>query len=300
MPLPRHRQPRELGRDGAGGVNMTWTLAWICKKLEAIQASSSPPCRDEEGGVLSQCARHVLEFSAISAGRRRDDSKISYARTASLLPDTFLHPLVLHWVLAIMAGGAVPSSVSCWNSSSLVTEFHPTQYSSGVLVFIAFEGIDNGTVDTQRAITNTTSLTSLLVTARLHPYIKGPLPPLKTITQIEQSRGEQSSSLSLAPPLSITLSEPGDVGMDVDGHDDSDSSSSPTSCVSSAGSSPGGSPLVIGACNRCLMYCMVARKDFPVCIKCKQPCLKDLLPDKKDADDAAAEADADKKHGKRK
>ncbi|KAL5223730.1 hypothetical protein ABZP36_010369 [Zizania latifolia] len=106
-------------------------------------------------------------------------------------------------------------------------------------------------------------------------------------------------------PLQLNLSPP--VGMDVDGHDDSDSSS-PSSCVSSAGSSPGGSPMVIGACNRCLMYCMVARKDFPVCIKCKQPCLKDLLPNKKDADDAkaaaaaaaAAEPDADKKHGKRK
>jgi hypothetical protein len=35
--------------------------------------------------------------------------------------------------------------------------------------------------------------------------------------------------------------------------------------------------MVIGACTRCMMYCMVAKKDFPTCINCKQPCLVDLL-----------------------
>ncbi|XP_066357467.1 protein GL2-INTERACTING REPRESSOR 1-like [Miscanthus floridulus] len=87
---------------------------------------------------------------------------------------------------------------------------------------------------------------------------------------------------STRPELQLNLSPP--VGMEVDGvHDDSDSSS-PSSCVSSdgrsssGGGSPGGkSPMVIGACTRCLMYCMVAKKDYPTCINCKQPCLVDLL-----------------------
>ncbi|KAF0889438.1 hypothetical protein E2562_024503 [Oryza meyeriana var. granulata] len=101
--------------------------------------------------------------------------------------------------------------------------------------------------------------------------------------------------------LQLNLSPP--VGMEVDGNDDSDSSS-PTSCVSSdgrssAGGSPGEkSPMVIGACTRCLMYCMVAKKDYPTCINCKQPSLVDLLQNQ-DAG-AAADADADKKRGKRK
>ncbi|XP_015698554.1 protein GL2-INTERACTING REPRESSOR 2-like [Oryza brachyantha] len=100
--------------------------------------------------------------------------------------------------------------------------------------------------------------------------------------------------------LQLNLSPP--VGMEVDGNDDSDSSS-PTSCVSSdgrssAGGSPGDkSPMVIGACTRCLMYCMVAKKDYPTCINCKQPSLVDLLQNQ---DDAGAAADADKKRGKRK
>ncbi|CAN6335606.1 unnamed protein product [Urochloa humidicola] len=83
--------------------------------------------------------------------------------------------------------------------------------------------------------------------------------------------------------LQLNLSPPAAVGMEVDaGHDDSDSSS-PSSCVSSdgrssSGGSPGSkSPMVIGACTRCLMYCMVAKKDYPTCINCKQPCLVDLL-----------------------
>ncbi|AQK57474.1 uncharacterized protein [Zea mays] len=61
------------------------------------------------------------------------------------------------------------------------------------------------------------------------------------------------------------------------GGDGSDSSSSPSSCVSSDGSPGSKSPMVIGACTRCMMYCMVAKKDFPTCINCKQPCLVDLL-----------------------
>ncbi|BAF29220.1 hypothetical protein OsI_37540 [Oryza sativa Indica Group] len=98
--------------------------------------------------------------------------------------------------------------------------------------------------------------------------------------------------------LQLNLSPPA-VGMEVDGNDDSDSSS-PTSCVSSdgrssAGGSPGDkSPMVIGACTRCLMYCMVAKKDYPTCINCKQPSLVDLLQNQ---DAAAADADADKKRG---
>uniref|UniRef100_A0A0E0F9S8 GIR1-like zinc ribbon domain-containing protein n=1 Tax=Oryza meridionalis TaxID=40149 RepID=A0A0E0F9S8_9ORYZ len=99
--------------------------------------------------------------------------------------------------------------------------------------------------------------------------------------------------------LQLNLSPPA-VGMEVDGNDDSDSSS-PTSCVSSdgrssAGGSPGDkSPMVIGACTRCLMYCMVAKKDYPTCINCKQPSLVDLLQNQDAA--AAAHADADKKRG---
>jgi hypothetical protein len=67
--------------------------------------------------------------------------------------------------------------------------------------------------------------------------------------------------------------------MEVDGGDGSsdDSSSSPSSCVSSDGSPGSKSPMVIGACTRCMMYCMVAKKDFPTCINCKQPSLVDLL-----------------------
>lgn len=106
--------------------------------------------------------------------------------------------------------------------------------------------------------------------------------------------------------LQLNLSPP---AMEAEGgvHDDSSDSSSPSSCVSSdgrrsssggggGGSSPGSkSPMVIGACTRCLMYCMVAKKDYPTCINCKQPCLVDLLH----GEAAGAEAD-DKKRGKRK
>jgi hypothetical protein len=100
------------------------------------------------------------------------------------------------------------------------------------------------------------------------------------------SRGSGSGGVrSTRLELQLNLSPP--VGMEVDDgggvHDDSDSSS-PSSCVSSdgrsssGGGSPGGkSPMVIGACTRCLMYCMVAKKDYPTCINCKQPCLVDLL-----------------------
>ncbi|PWZ46013.1 hypothetical protein Zm00014a_024692 [Zea mays] len=109
------------------------------------------------------------------------------------------------------------------------------------------------------------------------------------------SRGSSNGGVRSAArleELQLDLSPP-PVGMEVDGaggvHGDSDSSSSspPSSCVSSdgrsssggGGSSPGGSksPMVIGACTRCLMYCMVAKKDYPTCVNCKQPCLVDLL-----------------------
>lgn len=115
------------------------------------------------------------------------------------------------------------------------------------------------------------------------------------------SRGNGSGVRSGRLELQLNLSPPAAVGMDVNGgaHDDSDSSS-PSSCVSSdgrssSGGSPGNkSPMVIGACTRCLMYCMVAKKDYPTCINCKQPCLVDLLHGE------AGGADADKKGGKRK
>ena len=65
--------------------------------------------------------------------------------------------------------------------------------------------------------------------------------------------------------------------------------------------------MVIGACTRCLMYCMVAKKDYPTCINCKQPCLVDLLHGEaggRGGGGGASEAAADKKQqqqrGKRK
>ncbi|PUZ43776.1 hypothetical protein GQ55_8G034600 [Panicum hallii var. hallii] len=77
--------------------------------------------------------------------------------------------------------------------------------------------------------------------------------------------------------LQLHLSPPAAGRMEVDGGDGSDWSSSPSSCVSSDGSPGGKSPMVIGACTRCMMYCMVAKRDFPTCINCKQPSLVDLL-----------------------
>uniref|UniRef100_A0ACD6ATT6 Uncharacterized protein n=1 Tax=Avena sativa TaxID=4498 RepID=A0ACD6ATT6_AVESA len=99
--------------------------------------------------------------------------------------------------------------------------------------------------------------------------------------------------------LQLNLSPP--VRMEVDGghgHDDS-GSSSPSSCVSSDGSPGSKSPMVIGACTRCLMYCMVAKKDYPTCINCKQPCLVDLLQHGAGGG-AGASADGEKKRGRRK
>ncbi|XP_051201193.1 protein GL2-INTERACTING REPRESSOR 2 [Lolium perenne] len=101
--------------------------------------------------------------------------------------------------------------------------------------------------------------------------------------------------------LQLNLSPP--VMMDVDGghgHDDS-GSSSPSSCVSSDGSPGSKSPMVIGACTRCLMYCMVEKKDFPTCMNCKQPCLVDLLQQGAGGGaSAGASADGEKKRGRRK
>ncbi|TVU50948.1 hypothetical protein EJB05_02347, partial [Eragrostis curvula] len=105
--------------------------------------------------------------------------------------------------------------------------------------------------------------------------------------------------------LQLNLSPPAPPAA-VEAADDSDSSS-PSSCVSSDGGgrsssgSPGGSrsPMVIGACTRCLMYCMVAKKDYPTCINCKQPCLVDLLHGEAGGEGAVVDAD-DKKRGKRK
>ncbi|RLM69451.1 hypothetical protein C2845_PM17G02150 [Panicum miliaceum] len=89
------------------------------------------------------------------------------------------------------------------------------------------------------------------------------------------SNGGRGGARGARPDLQLHLSPPAAGRMEVDG---GDSSSSPSSCVSSDGSSPGGkSPMVIGACTRCMMYCMVAKRDFPTCINCKQPSLVDLL-----------------------
>ena len=90
--------------------------------------------------------------------------------------------------------------------------------------------------------------------------------------------GRGGGARGARPELQLHLSPPAAGRMEVDGGDGSDSSSSsPSSCVSSDGSPGGKSPMVIGACTRCLMYCMVAKKDFPTCINCKQPSLVDLL-----------------------
>ena len=92
------------------------------------------------------------------------------------------------------------------------------------------------------------------------------------------SNGGRGGARGARPVLQLHLSPPAAGRMEVDGGDgDGSDSSSPSSCVSSDGSPGGKSPMVIGACTRCLMYCMVAKKDFPTCINCKQPSLVDLL-----------------------
>jgi hypothetical protein len=99
--------------------------------------------------------------------------------------------------------------------------------------------------------------------------------------------------LNLSPP-------PAPAGMtEVDGHDKDGDSSTQSSCVSSDGGSPGdeSSTMVIGACTRCLMYCMVAKKDYPTCINCKQPCLVDLLHGE-GGGGVVVDAPDDKKRGK--
>ena len=109
--------------------------------------------------------------------------------------------------------------------------------------------------------------------------------------------GRGDGARGARPEQQLHLSPPAAAAgrMEVDGGDGSDSSSSsPSSCVSSDGSPGGKSPMVIGACTRCLMYCMVAKKDYPTCINCKQPCLVDLLHGEAGGTDAD-----DKKRGKR-
>ncbi|OEL28123.1 hypothetical protein BAE44_0010865 [Dichanthelium oligosanthes] len=126
---------------------------------------------------------------------------------------------------------------------------------------------------------------------------------------MSRGSGSRSGVRSARLELQLNLSPPAAVGMEVDGggvNDDSDSSS-PSSCVSSdgrssSGGSPGSkSPMVIGACTRCLMYCMVAKKDYPTCINCKQPCLVDLLHGEAGGGGGGGAEAADKnKRGKRK
>ncbi|CAN6352939.1 unnamed protein product [Urochloa humidicola] len=121
------------------------------------------------------------------------------------------------------------------------------------------------------------------------------------------NRSSSSGVRSGRLELQLNLSPPAAVGMEVDGGQDDSDSSSPSSCVSSdgrssSGGSPGSkSPMVIGACTRCLMYCMVAKKDYPTCINCKQPCLVDLLHGEAGSGGGHRSAEVDdKKRGKRK
>lgn len=102
---------------------------------------------------------------------------------------------------------------------------------------------------------------------------------------------ELNLNQSPSPPLAAAERMEVDGGHDEDDDDDySNGSSSPSSCVSTDDCSGGGesSPMVIGACERCLLYCMVTKEEYPICINCKQPCLVDVLP-----------AGDDKKRGKR-
>ncbi|CAM0874527.1 unnamed protein product [Alopecurus aequalis] len=91
---------------------------------------------------------------------------------------------------------------------------------------------------------------------------------------------ELNLNLSPSPPVAAVELMEVDGGLDDD--DSSNYSSSPSSCMSSdSDDSPDGtklSPMMIGACERCLMYCMVLREEYPTCINCKQPCLVDVLP----------------------
>ncbi|GJN13742.1 hypothetical protein PR202_gb00483 [Eleusine coracana subsp. coracana] len=111
------------------------------------------------------------------------------------------------------------------------------------------------------------------------------------------SRGNGSGSArSTRRELQLNLSPPAPAAaMEVDGHGNDSDSSSPSSCLSSDGSPGAKSTMVIGACTRCLMYCMVAKKDYPTCINCKQPCLVDLLHG-----EGGAGGQDDKKRDKRK
>ena len=113
------------------------------------------------------------------------------------------------------------------------------------------------------------------------------------------SNGGRGGARGARPVLQLHLSPPAAGRMEVDGGDgDGSDSSSPSSCVSSDGSPGGKSPMVIGACTRCMMYCMVAKKDFPTCINCKQPSLVDLLHGAGAGGSGAGVAGGDKRRGK--
>ncbi|XBI72604.1 hypothetical protein VPH35_066525 [Triticum aestivum] len=101
---------------------------------------------------------------------------------------------------------------------------------------------------------------------------------------------ELNLNQSPPPPLAAAERMEVDGGHDEDDDDYSNGSSSPSSCVSSDDSHGGWepSPMAIGACERCLLYCMVTKEEYPVCINCKQPFLVDVLP-----------AGDDKKRGQR-
>jgi hypothetical protein len=91
--------------------------------------------------------------------------------------------------------------------------------------------------------------------------------------------------------LQLRLAPPG-VGMERGGGgNDGNGSSSPSSCVTSDSSPDNRTPMLIGTCSRCMMYCMVSMKEFPTCVNCKQPTLVDIFHGP-----AAAAAIAAKKH----
>ena len=51
------------------------------------------------------------------------------------------------------------------------------------------------------------------------------------------------------------------------------STSSPSSCMSSIDSPDDGKVMLLGVCQHCNIYCMQAREEYPICLKCKGPFL---------------------------